>query len=484
MQHAMTTPTSSSSSTGSSSTGALVGSSSASTTAATIVGEGSLTDSTDIRSTVIEPGTAVVAKNDPLSTAAEEQQQQATHLIQEINPTGDASQNVTTPSTVSVLTYTDSLNQSWKALNVPEDKFVAFLQYSNVPIPTTLRLNEKNESSVFQKETILHSDAHVFREEWRQLWRERRLVSDRTELLAVYPSDTTERSNNNVPEENTTHKRGGFTDLVHLYSERLLGILRDEDEIGQDYLLQWLTREYGQEETLQLQGSQFSNLSQEDQLKRLKHFLEWFRNNFPYFYDRCDACGASIREDKSSSSESDDEKHTFLGYVYPNDDELLGKASRTELYHCHKCSAMTRFPRYNSASFVIKHQRGRCGEYSMLLFRFLRALGHKSRWVVDWADHVWAETMVGDRWVHLDPCEAAVDENLIYQGWGKKQTYILGFYSPEKGSGDTLPVIEDVTKEYTSDSWKEICDRREESEELVKKSIREASNKLKEQIQA
>lgn len=30
-------------------------------------------------------------------------------------------------------------------------------------------------------------------------------------------------------------------------------------------------------------------------------------------------------------------------------------------------------------------------------------------------------------WVHLDPCEAAVDEPLLYQSWGKNQTYILAF---------------------------------------------------------
>ena len=72
----------------------------------------------------------------------------------------------------------------------------------------------------------------------------------------------------------------------------------------------------------------------------------------------------------------------------------------------------------------------------------------------------------------MDPCEAAVDENLTYQNWGKKQTYILGFYVPllletiSNGDADSavspdgFPYIEDVTQSYTTDTWEEICKRR------------------------
>ena len=67
----------------------------------------------------------------------------------------------------------------------------------------------------------------------------------------------------------------------------------------------------------------------------------------------------------------------------------------------------------------------------MLLYRMLRALGHEVRWIVDWADHVWCEVKIcTGRWVHLDPCEAAVDKPLLYQDWGKTQTYILAYYAP------------------------------------------------------
>lgn len=48
----------------------------------------------------------------------------------------------------------------------------------------------------------------------------------------------------------------------------------------------------------------------------------------------------------------------------------------------------------------------------------------------------------GRGWIHLDPCEAAVDEPLLYQSWGKNQTYILAFTREE---------VQDVTHVYTSD---------------------------------
>ena len=37
---------------------------------------------------------------------------------------------------------------------------------------------------------------------------------------------------------------------------------------------------------------------------------------------------------------------------------------------------------------VLETRKGRCGEYSVLMMRFLEELGYDSKWVVDWADHV------------------------------------------------------------------------------------------------
>jgi hypothetical protein len=309
-------------------------------------------------------------------------------------------------------------------------------------------------------------------------------------------------------------------------------------------------------------------------LKTFQAFLDFFRDKFPYFHDACDNCGVSCNHDPLSDGKDDDEKETdaatsmegsnnieeqididvgstdvddkddthgdmvdddnedkdnfsFVGYVAPSQSERLGNASRTELYRCRSCSAFTRFPRYNKALWVTQTRRGRCGEYSMLLYRMLRALGYKRiRWVVDWADHVWVEAFLGDdiigvvrsnndsisdkgnekkkkrgRWVHLDPCEAAIDNPLLYSSWGKNQTYLVAFYDPLLSSattssailagGDnadcngkdymssmTTSVVEDVTLRYTSDEIDVVTERRGISEQSVAKAINEVSKKM------
>jgi hypothetical protein len=239
--------------------------------------------------------------------------------------------------------------------------------------------------------------------------------------------------------------------------------------------------------------------------------------------NRDDTHGAIFDDDNE-----DNDNFSFVGYVAPSQSERLGNASRTELYRCRSCSAFTRFPRYNKALWVTQTRRGRCGEYSMLLYRMLRALGYKRiRWVVDWADHVWVEAFLGDdiigvvrsnndsisdkgnekkkkrgRWVHLDPCEAAIDNPLMYSSWGKNQTYLVAFYDPLLSSATTSsailaggdnadcngkdymssmtssPVVEDVTLRYTSDEIDVVTERRGISEQSVAKAINEVSKKM------
>jgi peptide-N4-(N-acetyl-beta-glucosaminyl)asparagine amidase len=93
------------------------------------------------------------------------------------------------------------------------------------------------------------------------------------------------------------------------------------------------------------------------------------------------------------------------------------------------------------------------------------------------ADHVWVEVGVaragsgrGTSWVHLDPCEAAVDEPLLYQGWGKNQTYIVAL-SFEGGA-------QDVTRSYTSDLAAALS-RREDSPTSIVRALRQASLHLR-----
>lgn len=56
---------------------------------------------------------------------------------------------------------------------------------------------------------------------------------------------------------------------------------------------------------------------------------------------------------------------------------------------------------------------------------------------------LWGEVLIDGRWVHFDPCEAAIDEPLIYQGWGKNQTYIVAYDCQNRDAVD-------VTSAYTS----------------------------------
>ena len=466
----------------------------------------------------------------------------------------------------------------------------------------------------------LRNATRQLRDEWRALWRAGRLITDRTELLAVYPSDddddtdavvvverdvtTTTTTTRNDEKVNNHHnhqeptskparrKRGGFADLLFLYTDRLMAILSDEhddsthanESTGQTMdIVSWLEDNYGRSETHDLQYENFQLWDESTKLIKLKHFLEWFRSQFPYFYDRCDSCGASMKEDlakaaatnaasdpstttslddtttsgvtnetdhplvpdnsdnaavddtilvvhsdertpeeavnTNDAADTESEHQTFVGYVYPNRTELVGKASRTELYQCHECASFTRFPRYNAAQFVMSQKRGRCGEYSMLLYRFIRALHHECRWVVDWADHVWVELLLLDnndsntsitnpsrpRWIHLDPCEAAVNENYIYQGWGKKQNYIVGLYLPTilnmnaslqhlsdhqldltnnrtLTTSTNISYIEDITHSYTNEEWSDICQSRDESETHIQASIVKATQELQNKL--
>lgn len=449
-----------------------------------------------------------------------------------------------------LLTYHDPIrNITLSALDVSLRKFKLWIHHkifdtsiyavehapihgSNPPKPTQINSTyiSINELPVLDSAT---------RSELRKLWHARQLISDRTEVLSVYPSDRSQQDdkNNNpiLPDEGDSNvsdsniQRGGFSDLLTVHAERLVCIIQDEvedensDSGKRRWLLEWLDVHYGKQETNEILAENLIYKSEHIQRLVFQNFLDWFRQTFPYYYDRCDHCGASAREDECNEEvveeeslmemsnifmsenqhldeeESEEEENTgsFLGYVYPSEEELLGKASRTELYFCQKCGSFTRFPRYNTVKSILGYHKGRCGEYSMLLFRFLRALGHDARWVVDWADHVWAETKLNGRWVHLDPCEAAVDKPLLYEEWGKKQTYILAFHAPLLtdtnsllngedslpgigASGDVdVPLIEDVTNQYTSDSYGKIRKRREESDDFIEKALGSVQSRIR-----
>lgn len=112
------------------------------------------------------------------------------------------------------------------------------------------------------------------------------------------------------------------------------------------------------------------------------------------------------------------------------------------MYKCTRCSAQLRFPRYNNFLTLLDSRTGRCGEWANCFTGLCRALGHDTRFVHDWTDHVWTECYIRDekRWVHLDPCENTYDAPKLYEkGWGKKLTYVVAF---------SIDEVVDVTERY------------------------------------
>ena len=195
-----------------------------------------------------------------------------------------------------------------------------------------------------------------------------------------------------------------------------------------------VTRQYDDELTQAVARSVIPETIQaiEDQATQLKALLAWFKQDFFSWVDvpSCSSCG---NDGKNLEPQAAGE---------PTQEEVEGGASRVEVYRCPNCQQETRFPRYTQVMKLCETRQGRCGEWANCFSALVRSLGHETRYVIDWTDHVWTEAYLRQeqRWVHMDACENAYDAPKMYEkGWGKKLTYCIAV------SGDEAV---DVTQRY------------------------------------
>lgn len=170
--------------------------------------------------------------------------------------------------------------------------------------------------------------------------------------------------------------------------------------------------------------------------------LHYFKHDFFKWVNRpsCPRCG----------EESDNIVPTGnSGSPRINPDEI----SIVENYKCTKCNIAVSFPRYNNPVKLLETRSGRCGEWVncfMLILRALLGSECQVRYVWNNEDHVWSEyySSTLERWIHLDPCEAAFDEpNLYCENWGKKMSWCFAF-----GDGYVM----DVSDKYITKSDKQL----------------------------
>lgn len=159
----------------------------------------------------------------------------------------------------------------------------------------------------------------------------------------------------------------------------------------------------------------------------LQPLLRWFNGAYPYYQQQCTVCGSEVETHLLATTKASPLEQTF-------------EATRTEIYRCFACASYYRVPRYNQIRKILEEGRGRCGEYSMVFYHLLSALGYKARWIVDWSDHCWIEIEICGVWVHMDPSVAVWDDKDMYKrDWHKQHMFVLAFRHS---------TCEDVTEAY------------------------------------
>ena len=164
----------------------------------------------------------------------------------------------------------------------------------------------------------------------------------------------------------------------------------------------------------------------------LTALLRWFKHDF-FTWVNTPACKNNVSGDNGIAPARycpgrPPDMENIGGSMPSLEERRDGWAEVTELYRCKLCGEVTRFPRYNNPVTLLSTRRGRCGEWANAFCFICRALSLDVYYVLDFTDHVWVEVFVPslNRYVHMDPCEKALDKPLMYEaGWGKKLSYIF-----------------------------------------------------------
>ncbi|HSL12883.1 MAG TPA: transglutaminase domain-containing protein [Nitrososphaeraceae archaeon] len=176
--------------------------------------------------------------------------------------------------------------------------------------------------------------------------------------------------------------------------------------------------------------------------------LYWFKNDLMKWMPKevqCSSCNMQMKVQ-----------------VIDGDSTILRK---TEVHSCGKCGSSIIFPRYVKIQKIAETKIGRCSEWSILFGAILNSLSLQTRIVHDFLDHCWNESLINNKWIHLDSTlNYPISFNHPYyyeQNWGKDYEYVLAFSANS---------IEDVTRCYT-EKWHMIKKRREKEDktDILKK---------------